>query len=200
MNAVLFAAIADALAGPGWIVVDDFIDGALAAALNAQAQVLELVPARIGNGPQRRAVQVLRSDRTRWIEEPGANPAEHELLARLGALRLALNRSLFAGLESFECHYAHYAPDAHYQRHLDRFRDDDRRLVSCVLYLNPDWQESHGGALRLYDAADATLTDVLPRSCRFVVFLSDRFPHEVLPATRDRYSIAAWFLRRAVSA
>jgi SM-20-related protein len=26
-----------------------------------------------------------------------------------------------------------------------------------------------------------------------VIFLSERIPHEVLPATRDRYSIAGWF-------
>ena len=25
------------------------------------------------------------------------------------------------------------------------------------------------------------------------IFLSEEFPHEVLPATRDRYSIAGWF-------
>ena len=34
---------------------------------------------------------------------------------------------------------------------------------------------------------------VQPFYGRFVVFLSERFPHEVLPTTSTRYSIAGWF-------
>jgi SM-20-related protein len=30
-----------------------------------------------------------------------------------------------------------------------------------------------------------------------VCFLSERFEHEVLPATRERLSIAGWFRRRS---
>ncbi|MEJ2425981.1 MAG: 2OG-Fe(II) oxygenase, partial [Candidatus Thiodiazotropha sp.] len=26
-----------------------------------------------------------------------------------------------------------------------------------------------------------------------VIFLSERFPHEVIPAQRDRYTIAGWY-------
>lgn len=39
---------------------------------------------------------------------------------------------------------------AFYRRHLDRFRDDDRRMVSAVLYLNEDWQPQDGGQLRMF--------------------------------------------------
>jgi SM-20-related protein len=34
---------------------------------------------------------------------------------------------------------------------------------------------------------------VLPCMGRLAVFLSEDFPHEVLPAKRDRYSIAGWY-------
>jgi SM-20-related protein len=34
---------------------------------------------------------------------------------------------------------------------------------------------------------------VVPQMGTLVVFLSERFPHEVLPAHADRYSIAGWF-------
>lgn len=34
---------------------------------------------------------------------------------------------------------------------------------------------------------------IVPLHETFVVFLSQEFPHEVLPANRDRYSIAGWF-------
>ena len=37
------------------------------------------------------------------------------------------------------------------------------------------------------------LQKILPEYVRLVIFLSDKFPHEVLPANKDRYSIAGWF-------
>jgi SM-20-related protein len=38
--------------------------------------------------------------------------------------------------------------------------------------------------------------DIKPRPGCVVLFLSDEVEHEVLPATRDRWSIAGWFRRR----
>ena len=61
-----------------------------------------------------------------------------------------------------------------------------------MTYLNPDWTEADGGALRL--RCDAGDVDVAPRSGS-VVFLSE-LEHEVLPAMRERLSIAAWLRRR----
>jgi SM-20-related protein len=40
---------------------------------------------------------------------------------------------------------------------------------------------------------DNSKIKVLPSFGTIVVFLSEEFPHEVLPAKRDRYSIAGWF-------
>ena len=111
-------------------------------------------------------------------------------------LRLALNRALFLGLDGYESHFACYAPGASYQRHLDRFRDDDSRTVSVVIYLNPDWRMEQGGALRLHTDGGAA-SDIAPEGSRLVLFLSADMPHEVLPATRDRLSLAGWFRRRA---
>jgi len=34
---------------------------------------------------------------------------------------------------------------------------------------------------------------VVPLFGTIVVFLSEEFPHEVLPARRDRFSVAGWF-------
>jgi SM-20-related protein len=196
MGSVDFVAVADALAGPGWIVVDDFVDASLAAALRAEAVESALTPARVGAGGGARFQPEIRGDRTRWLQPESATAAQAQLLARFDALREALNAMLFAGLVEFEAHFAHYPPGARYGLHRDRFRSDDRRVVSCVLYLNPDWPQEAGGALRLYDESDAALAEIAPSGGRAVLFLSDRFPHEVLPADRDRYSIAAWFLRR----
>ena len=65
----------------------------------------------------------------------------------MDSLRQALNASLFLGLEDFECHFALYPPGAYYQKHVDRFRDDDARTVSAVLYHQRCLVAEHGGAL-----------------------------------------------------
>ena len=98
--------------------------------------------------------------------------------------------------EEVEAHYAIYPPGTRYGRHRDRFRDDDARVLSCVLYLNDAWTHDDGGALRLYDGDGAI--DVLPEGGRLVAFLSADFEHEVLPARRERLSIAGWFRRRVL--
>ena len=65
---------------------------------------------------------------------------------------------------------------------------------TLVAYLNDDWKEEEGGALKLYiDENDNEGISVMPQMGTFVVFLSERFPHEVLPTTRERHSVAGWF-------
>jgi SM-20-related protein len=63
------------------------------------------------------------------------------------------------------------------------------------MYLNENWALADGGALRIYDGK--RVRDVLPVAGTLVCFLSDRFEHEVLPATRERLSLSGWFRRRA---
>ena len=74
------------------------------------------------------------------------------------------------------------------------FKGQQNRVLSLVVYLNPGWQHEDGGELVLYrDESDAEGIRVTPLMGTVVVFLSEEFPHEVLPAQRDRYSIAGWF-------
>ena len=113
-------------------------------------------------------------------------------LARLDTLRRDLNRLLYLGLDDCEAHYAGYPPGGGYARHRDRFRDSDARVVTLVSYLNEDWREDDGGHLRLW-LEDGTVTTLLPAGGS-VCFLSE-LEHEVLPARRERFSIAAWFRR-----
>ena len=65
-------------------------------------------------------------------------------------------------------------------------------MLSLVSYLNTDWTPAEGGALRLHMTDGAI--DVLPQEHTTVCFLSE-IEHEVLPAVRERLSIAAWFRR-----
>ncbi|MET1080337.1 MAG: 2OG-Fe(II) oxygenase [Pseudomonas sp.] len=189
--------IAADLAEQGWSRQDLFLTPdltlELAAECHRRAAQGDLSAAGVGRGAAQGLQAAIRGDRIQWLE-PGESSACDRYLARMDALRQALNASLYLGLEDYESHFAFYPPGAFYRRHLDRFRDDDRRAVSVVLYLNPDWLPQEGGALRLHLVQQEL--DIDPLAGRLVVFLSAEVPHEVLPATRDRLSLAGWFRRR----
>lgn len=193
-----FSSLIDDLASRGWAQQDLFAPPELTRELAAEclrrAYGGELSPAGIGRGSAQQVQEGIRGDRIQWLE-PGQHPACDQYLQLMDELRLALNCSLYLGLEDFECHFACYEPGAFYQRHLDRFRDDDRRTVSAVFYLNEDWQAEQGGALRLY-LRDGSEHEVLPQAGTLALFLSAEMPHEVLPASRERLSLTGWFRRR----
>ena len=190
----------------GFSVLSGFLPAADVAALAAECRTLDahslLQPAAVGRGAARRHEPALRGDRTFWLDRSAPTPPQECYWSRMEALQQALNRILLLGLNKLEAHYAIYQPSARYARHRDRFRDDDTRVLSSVLYLNTDWNDTDGGALRVhFDAANASPAhlDVMPRGGTLVLFLSAEFEHEVLPATRERLSVAGWFRRSAAS-
>ena len=193
------AAVVEGIAARGCAIVREFLPPSAIDAL--RAQVIEhdragaLVPAAVGKGARRAMRGDTRGDRIRWIDAQAPAPAERMLQDALDALRVALNRELQLGVIEHEAHYALYPPGRGYARHVDRFRDDDARVLSFALYLNEQWTAEDGGALRLA-MPDGGQVDVLPQAGTLVTFLSERFPHEVRPATRERRSIAGWLRRR----
>ncbi len=181
-------------------MVPGFLSPAESEALLAEARRHEsrgeFQPARVGRGPHRQSAPALRGDSICWIDPSATSAPERALLERFAALRVALNRSLFLGAAGAEAHYACYPPGAVYARHVDRFRDDDARVLSLVLYLNPAWRDEDGGALRIHcGAAEGGGQDVPPHAGLLVAMRSDRVAHEVLPARRARFSVAAWLRR-----
>ncbi|GGB97973.1 prolyl 4-hydroxylase subunit alpha [Marinobacterium zhoushanense] len=187
--------IADALVNEGYIICDQAIDSALTLALLQRIQQLDELAfqrAGVGREQDQQLNAQIRRDQIRWLDTHDAREAAY--LSWMDQLRNGLNRRLFMGLFDYECHFAHYAPGAFYKRHLDAFRGQTNRILTTVFYLNTDWQGDDGGELLLYPGqGDCVLERVAPQARRLVVFLSDRFPHEVLPARTDRYSIAGWF-------
>ena len=194
----LLLRIVDDLASHGWSQQNIFLPETLTRALAAECRKREtegdLAPAAVGRGATQEVREGIRGDHIQWIE-PGESEACDQYLGVMDSLREAMNRSLFLGLEDFECHFALYPPGAFYRQHLDRFRDDDRRMVSAVLYLNEAWLPENGGQLRM-SLKGGVEHDVQPTGGCLVVFLSGDIPHEVLPATRDRLSLTGWFRRR----
>lgn len=200
MNAVVrlehdFTAIVDAIAGPGIGIFPDFINADMVAALRHDLATLppwELTPAAIGRARLQQTNEQIRTDKTRWLD--GDTPIQRAYQAQMADLQLQLNRQLFMGLKDYECHYALYQRGDFYKKHLDAFRGRGNRRLTTVLYLNDDWQASDGGELLVYAARGKNIIHrVLPQAGTLVCFLSEDFPHEVLPATRDRLSIAGWF-------
>ena len=190
------ATVADLLAGEGACFVAGWPGPDLHAALRADLLRLQttgvLARAAVGRNDGRSLREDIRNDSTCWLDDPQCGAAAAEFLARMDTLRVALNRTLFLGLQRFEAHYAAYPPGGGYARHRDRFRDSDARVVTWVTYLNVDWRDADGGALRLWrdDGGSVDLPPVGGSLC----FLSER-EHQVLPTARERHSIAGWFRR-----
>lgn len=191
----------DDLAEQGWAIVANALPVDLTLELaqecRARANQGALQPAGVGRGSAHGVQEGMRGDHIQWLE-PGQCAAGDRYLTMLDDLRGQLNQALYLGLEDYEGHFALYPPGTFYQKHLDRFRDDDRRAVSAVFYLNSDWLPEQGGALRLYLAAGREL-DVLPEAGTLVLFLSADLAHAVLPATRERLSLTGWLRRRGNS-
>ncbi len=189
----------DALAERGWHVHPGFLAGEAVAALRevcvARHRSGAFHAAGVGSG-QAHVVSELRGDAIAWLEVDDPSPVVRAWLDAMESFRRAINAGLYLGLFELEAHFALYPPGAFYKRHLDRFRDDDRRTLTVILYLNEDWRPEHGGALRFYPDADAAGIDIEPRGGTLVTFLADRFWHEVLPARRPRMAVTGWFKRR----
>ena len=184
----------------GYAVVPAFLPSGAIVALRRRAEAAfaaqRMRPAAVGRAGARVHDVALRGDAIVWLDDIEADPAEDALRAALEDLRRRANEAMFLGLLDFEGHYARYPEGARYARHRDRFRDQDTRVLSFVLYLNEDWSPTMGGALRLH-VDDACEHDVVPDAGTAVAFMAERFEHEVLPATRPRWSFTGWFRRRA---
>ena len=199
-NQATLDTIADALADEGYIIADDFLPADLALSLLAQFNALraeDLTAAGIGRQTDFQLRETVRADKIYWLS--ATTTATSEFLQHMEALRVGINRRLFLGLFDYESHFAFYPVGAFYKKHLDAFRTKAarggaNRVVSTVFYLNENWPTDAGGELVIYsETEDVPLKKIMPQLGRMVIFLSEKFPHEVLPASRDRKSIAGWF-------
>lgn len=141
-----------------------------------------------------------------------------------------------------EMAYLYYPVGGYYKRHIDvpaardgwtilgRSPEDGgsfsgsalRREVSMLVYLDPCWDRSWGGALRVFlrdkrshfaheqvvvddtdqgspeitsvhaDTAEESYIDVTPEAGTLVLMRSDMVPHEVLETCRPRHCIVGW--------
>ncbi|MFB9133951.1 2OG-Fe(II) oxygenase [Vibrio olivae] len=190
-------ALIDALFTQGYYVWDDFLAPDQVDSLNLDMPEAWQA-ARIGRHDDLTTKTSVRSDNIQWLSaEMGKGVQAY--LTLMETIRLAVNRHLYLGLFEYEAHFAKYAIGDCYQKHFDSFHGATNRRLTTVLYLNQDWQLTDGGELVIYQSAPSleqstdTLETLLPKSGRLVVFLSEKFAHQVNVAKRERYSIAGWF-------
>lgn len=191
---MLFSLIAQDLETKGYSIRPGALSEELMNSLiiHQQEEADSFKKAGIGRTDNFQINDFVRTDEICWIT--GETQSGKQWLDWAAGLQSHLNRRLFLGLFSFESHFAHYAPNDYYKKHYDAFRGEANRVLSIVAYFNPNWTSADGGELVMYmDDEDKTGIKVQPHSGTLVTFLSEEFPHEVLPTNRDRYSIAGWF-------
>jgi len=159
--------------------------------------------AAIGNSQNEQVVKSVRGDKIKWIDEANKNEVEEVFFAKVNDFITYLNQTCYMGIEESEFHYAMYPDGTFYQRHVDAFKNDDRRTLSMVFYLNEeDWQNDFGGQLTLYleneNGVEKEL-EVLPVAGRMAIFDSKTIPHEVKLVKQRRYSITGWLKTRSIS-
>lgn len=222
----LNATIVQELNTRGWSISNGYFSAEEVAMLRAECRVRwdggDFRHAGVGRGAELKIRPELRGDHVYWLDPTIPDtPQQQKYFRALERLRHAINGELFLGLFDYEAFFAVYPPGRFYKKHLDRFRGNTNRFaqdvaaqsntaageialpggqrtVTCVLYLNDDWQASDGGALRLYlDAAGAgPWIDVLPCAGTLAVFITEGRWHEVLPANRERMSLTGFFRTR----
>ncbi len=181
----------DALSTQGYFVWDDLLTHEEVVALR------DCIPenwkkARIGRNDEVTRESTIRSDKIQWVRRDMGEPASL-FLDKMEQIRLEANKAFFLGLFEYEAHFAKYEKGDFYQKHLDCFKGNENRRLTTVFYMNDEWTEEDAGELVVYDLKDNHIATIPPKSGRLFVFLSEQFPHEVLPTNTERFSIAGWF-------
>ena len=188
----IYKNIIDELVENGYIVIENALHKQLASQLLDKAKQSDnFKKAGISASNAKHIDDRRRRDKILWLDED--NSCVSRYLAFANGLREYLNRSLYLGLGYYEAHFAVYQKGDFYEKHLDAFKNSKNRLVTTVYYLNDGWREEDGGELLIYDKEGNFIKKVYPNANTLVVFMSEEFPHEVLPAGKERYSIAGWF-------
>jgi SM-20-related protein len=186
----------------GYHIIDGFLDPKHYQSLIACSQIMHqeglFRSAKIGMKVQAHQNNAIRSDEICWIDEESKDTSILAFLKQANALANIFNQTLFLGLSEFETHFAVYQPGAYYKKHIDQFASKKTRKISCVYYLNDNWQEEFGGELNLYTIEDQLIQKVYPKGNRFICFNSE-LPHEVCLTHQTRYSITGWMKTASTS-
>jgi SM-20-related protein len=175
-------------------IAENFLNIPLAAQLKINLNALfadqQFRAAGIGNNNLPAQDKLIRSDLIYWLDPAHNDPHENSFFELMDLFVRYLNRTCYTGITGYEFHYAWYAKDSFYKKHLDQFKNNKSRAYTMIMYLNTDWQELDGGELCIYHA-DHTQT-IAPMNGKCVFFKSSELVHEVLLTQVPRLSITGW--------
>ena len=187
----------------GWATIPAYLGPLVFSGLRSECQAAwengKFHLAGVGRGAGLKVREDIRGDEVMWLDPEIESKEQRGYFAVMETLRLAMNRRFFLGLDNFEGHFAIYPEGAFYKAHLDRHAGTTNRIVTVILYLNPDWQPGDGGELKLWTTAGDRAGDSIliePRMGTMVSFMSGEFWHEVMPANKSRMSITGWLRQR----
>ena len=146
--------------------------------------------AGIGSNSNFSTNQQIRSDVIYWLDRTHNNINENNFFDLIDEFVKYLNRTCYSGITSYEFHYAFYEKGTSYKRHLDQFKDNQKRAFSMIMYLNTDWVLADGGQLCIYHKEDTQIISPINGTCAF--FKSSELEHEVLLSHKPRMSITGW--------
>jgi SM-20-related protein len=194
----LLTELSTALQTQGWFTSSQLVPSPICHQLLKQLQkhheAKTLKKAGIGQGSLQQVLSGVRGDFIRWLDEQSPTALESDFFTWLESLKNSLNEQLYLGLQSSEVHYVVYPPSSGYDKHLDVFKSDSRRLLSFVLYLNEKWLEEWGGELLIFKEDDPNHLEIkiLPLFSQCAIFLSGKIYHQVNFTTRTRFSVTGW--------
>lgn len=174
--------------------VDNFLSVELAHNLKSNLLKLyadeALKSAGIGNNTKLLKDKLFRSDKIFWLDKSHNDIHENSFFDLMDDFVQYLNRTCYAGIVDYEFHYALYEKGSFYKRHLDQFKNDNKRAFSMIMYLNVNWKEGDGGELCVYFPNHDQI--ITPTNGKCVFFKSDELEHEVLLSHQMRMSVTGW--------
>ncbi|XP_069117730.1 egl nine homolog 1-like [Argopecten irradians] len=148
--------------------------------------------------PSTKSTKRIRGDIITWVDgsEPGIDNVQF-LISSVDAVILQCagqlgNFDINGRTKAMVACYP--GKGSHYMRHVDN-PNGDGRCVTCIYYLNKDWEAKvNGGLLKIYPEGQNLVASIEPKFDRLLFFWSDRRnPHEVMPAFKTRYAITVWY-------
>lgn len=189
----------DQLAENDYVIIDDFISeelfGIVSTYFSERLAENDLAKAGIGALGDYTIDKQIRGDYVYWLDE-SKDAALQPFFDQMNEFVLKVKRFCFLSISDVECHLAYYPKGSFYKRHVDQFKERNNRILSFVLYLNPDWEQEHEGELIIYKGEKAI--KIPPLKSRLILFKSAGLEHEVALTHNERLSLTGWMLNNPV--
>ncbi len=186
----------DLLAQQDYILLEDFFTDDVLTQIEVFFETTRssggLEKAAIGTKDNEKIISEIRGDHIYWLDK-ARDRLQLPIFDQIELVMSTLNRSFFLSLSDYEFHLALYPAGTYYRKHLDQFKARNNRMISMIIYLNPDWRTGDGGELKIYPShSDPVL--IAPTYNRCILFRSDALYHEVMLSHKMRRSITGWML------